>query len=91
MVPVASRAIASLLGEIDDCRVISVLRRDPLANLGMAVDALEYGRAGAERVALAAAQGTFQVTMSIGQTPWRELAENPARRSKKCDDRDDFS
>jgi hypothetical protein len=91
VVPVAGSAIASLLSEVYDRSVIAAVRRDPLADLGVAVNTFENRSAGAKGVALIAAQRALQVPMCVGQTSGRQLAENSGRRSEECDDRDDFS
>ena len=65
-------------GHVECAGVIPVLLLDPLGDLGMAFQALEAALSETKVVARGAFRRAFQVLMSLGQGPWRDLGANRA-------------
>ena len=75
---VATGAVRLAASYVECARVIPVLLLNPLGDLGVAFQAFEAALSESEVMAGGAFGRAFQVLVSLGQGPWRDLGVNRA-------------
>ena len=73
VIPMARGTVATLLDNLNNLGVIAKIRRDPLCNLGMAVQAFENRLPRPKGMALRATKRTIKTAMSVGEIAGRQL------------------